>query len=291
MQELQPPSILNIGETGGGKTTAIATLLEAGLKVYLIVTEPTGLESLLDAIQKKKLPIENLHYHVVTPSRADFGGLLEQAKRVSISDFDSLSKQKPSGNRQDSRLLEVIAACKDFTCDRTGQAFGPITSLSDDAAFGIDSLSGLNLMAMDLTIGDKLSAHQGEWGVAMNMLQKFLITCTSDLKCFFFLTAHMEQEQDELTGARKTMVSTLGRKLAPTIPRYFSEVVASYREGQSFYWSTDMMNVVLKRRSLPLGSKLEPSYVPIVNAYRERKKSIQLVTKEAEPEIAKVQAH
>lgn len=274
MSNLQPPAIINVGEPGGGKSWAISTLLEAGLKVFVIITEPTGLDSIIDAIKAKKLPIENLHYKVITPSRADFGGLLDQAGRVAVSDFESLAKQKPSGNRQDSRLLEVIKACKDFKCDRTGQSFGPVTSFSDDVAFGIDSLSGLNLMAMDLTIGDKINAHQGEWGVAMNMLQKFLITCTADLKCFFFLTAHMEQEQDELTGARKAMVSTLGRKLAPVIPRFFSEVVCAYREGQNFYWSTDMMNVVLKRRSLPLGSKLDPSYKPIVEAYRARKKMI-----------------
>lgn len=274
-QKIQPPSVLNLGDIGSGKTTSLVTLALAGLDVFVIITEPTGLDSLLDAFETNKAPIEKLHYKVITPARAEFGDLLEQAKRVSVMDYESLSKQKPQGNRQQSKFLELVASCKDFTCDRTGKAFGSISNLPDTAAFCVDSFSGVSLMAWDLTVGDKVSAHQGEWGVAMNMLSKLVNSWTSNLNCFFVLTSHLEMETDELTGARKQMVSTLGKKLAPTIPRFFSEAVISYREGQSFYWSTDMMGVTLKKRSLPLGSKLKPDYGPIVEAYKKRKQLAQ----------------
>jgi hypothetical protein len=271
MALVQPPSVLCLGDIGSGKTTSLVTLALAGLDVFVIITEPTGLDSLLDAFETNKAPIEKLHYKVITPARAEFGDLLEQAKRVSVMDYESLSKQKPQGNRQQSKFLELVASCKDFTCDRTGTNYGSISNLPDTAAFCVDSFSGVSLMAWDLTVGDKVSAHQGEWGVAMNMLSKLVNSWTSNLNCFFVLTSHLEMETDELTGARKQMVSTLGRKLAPTIPRFFSEAVVAYRKGQNFYWSTDMMGVTLKKRSLPLGSELAPDYRPIVEAYYKRK--------------------
>jgi hypothetical protein len=55
------------------------------------------------------------------------------------------------------------------------------------------------------------------------------------------------------------MVSTLGKKLAPSIPRFFSEVVLATTETKgdqkSYYWSTNEANTILKDRSLPVGGK------------------------------------
>ena len=123
---------------------------------------------------------------------------------------------------------------------------------------------------MDLTIGDKVTAHQGEWGIAMNMIDKLLLTLTSNLQCLFVLTAHIEREMDEVTGGTKLMTSTLGRKLAPKIPRFFSEVVLTSTEGGKYYWNTTSANIDLKHRALPLGQKLNPSFAPIIAAYNQR---------------------
>lgn len=266
------PAILDIGEVGSGKTWTLSSLAAApnNLEVFAIITEPNGLESLLDAWQKKNLPIEKLHWKQITPARIGFEGLITQAKLVAMADQKYLSDQKPTNNRQDARWIELLGTCHNFICERDGKSYGSIASFDANRAVVIDSLSGLNLMAMDVTVGDKATANPGEWGIAMKLLEKFIITLTSSLKCPLVITAHMEKELEENTGLTKIMVSTLGKKLAPTIPRFFSEVVMSYREGSEFFWSTSAANVALKQRSLPIAPKLSADYTPIIQAWRKR---------------------
>lgn len=271
MPAIDPPSVLNIGPTGTGKTHALATLAKAGLDVFVIITEPTGLETLLDVWQKEKIPLEKLHYKVISPSRIGFEGLLQVAKTVSIADFKFLADQKPQGNRKDGQFLTLLSTCTNFVCDRDGKSYGPIQQFSPSCALALDSLSGVNIMAMDLVIGDKTSAHMGEWGVAIKLIEKLLLNLCSNLQCTLIITAHVERETNEITGGQQIMASTLGKKLAPTLPRFFSEVVLSSREGDQFFWSTKAHNVDLKARALPIADKLLPDYTPIIRRYEERR--------------------
>jgi hypothetical protein len=263
---------LLVGETGAGKTHSIRTLLTSGLEVFVIGTEPNYLDTLLDAAGPRSL--DRLHWRSIQPMRVGIKGLQAMVKRISELDFDALSKMRPDSGRASSQLVNVLHTLEDFKDDKTGKSFGSVESWGADRALVVDSLSGLNLMAMDLTIGNKVTAHQGEWGVAMGTLEKLLLNLTSNLQCFFVLTAHLERETDELTQGSKLMPSTLGRKLAPRLPRFFSEVILAYREGGAYFWSTAQTGVVLKHRALPLGAKLEPSFGPIVQAHQTRVASI-----------------
>jgi hypothetical protein len=265
---IQAPSILLVGETGAGKTYAIKTLLEAGLSVFVIGTEPTFLDTLLDATPPSLL--SRLHWRAITPARVGIKGLQDMVKKVTAMDFDALSKMRPDSGRAQAQIIKLLATLEDFRDDRTGESFGPVEAWPATHALVIDSLSGINLMAMDVTIGNKVTAHQGEWGVAMGLIDKLVLNLTSNLRCFFVLTAHLERETDELTQGSKMMPATLGRKLAPRLPRFFSEVVMAYREGKEYFWSTAQTGVVLKHRALPLGAKLEPSFGPIVQAHHRR---------------------
>lgn len=125
-------------------------------------------------------------------------------------------------------------------------------------------------MASDLVKGDKPNMHQGEWGVAMNMIEQLLQTFSSSSKCMFILTAHVDRETNEITGGSNVYAAALGKKLAPKLPRFFSEVVMSYQELGIFYWKTQDSVAALKRRSLPFGQKIEPTYRPIIDAHRRR---------------------
>ena len=270
---IQPPAILLAGESGGGKTFSLSTLIEAGLEVFVISTEPTGIESLIDAVSTKKLPINKLHWKQITPARQGFSDLEKMAEKIGSMTYESLSKLMPQGDRKKSKFIELLSTLNNFVDDKDGKVYGSVDSFDYNCAVVVDSLSGLNLMAMDLAVGDKPTAHQGEWGVAMAALEKLLNSLSSGLRCMFILTAHLEREADELTGGTKLMASALGRKLAPKLPRYFSEVVHAYRTEDKFYWSTSSIHVITKRRVLPLSDKIPPTFQPIVEAYRSRLKS------------------
>lgn len=273
---LKAPSVLLQGPTGTGKSDVAGELAQWVDKLFLIVTEPNGLESVLDGFARRKVSLDKLHYHVIEPSRANFQELETLAKKVSISTHESLTKASP-GSRQGAKLIEVMGVFFNFTCQRTGKAFGNLANRPPTEAVYVDSLSGISSMAWDVTMGDKLTAHQGEWGIAMKLIENAILSWTSNLKCIFVLTAHIERETDDISQGTQVTVSTLGRKLAPKIPRFFSEVVQTSTEGPNFFWNTDLPGVALKHRALPKQAKLPPTFKPIVEKYQERLRQLEAI--------------
>jgi hypothetical protein len=267
---IQPPSVLLEGPTGTGKTDALTTYIEAGLELFVLVTEPTGVDSLLISMERRNLPIEKLHWHHITPATAGFNDLDDIAAKISVLSQDALAKLPPQGDRSKPKWREMLKSLSDFPCDRTSTSYGPVDSWDDSKALVVDSLTGISDMAWSMVVGTKPTAHPGEWQIAMGQIAMWLNRCTSNLKCHFALTAHVSREANEVTGAQQIMTSTLGSKLAPKIPTYFSEVILSRREGEQFFWSNTAFNVDLKKRALPFGDKHIPSFVPIVEAHKRR---------------------
>lgn len=271
LPEPEGSAVLNLGMPGGGKTYCLATLIEAGLDLFVIGTEARFLESLVDAIQAKGLPMDKLHYQLIEPMKASWASLISSAKTINSLSYEALTQikqgiDKPSYG-QFIKLLEALAAFRD---DRTGVVEPPVEQWGPDRALAIDGLSGVNMMAMDLVVGSKPVKAQGEWGVAMDNEERLFHKLTADTKCFFVLNAHVEREKDEVTGGTSVQVSALGSKLAPRFPRFFSEVVLSHRIGTEYWWSTVTPTYALKKRALPLSEKIPPSYVPLVKAWHAR---------------------
>jgi len=167
--------------------------------------------------------------------------------------------------------MEIFSALNDFTCDRTGKKYGDASKWGLDRVLVIDSLSGLSIMARDLAVGAKPIITQPDWGVMMHNLEMFLNACVTGTRCTFVLTAHLEREIDEVSGGQRLMASTLGRKLAPKLPRFFSDVVLCKREGKSFVWDVSVSDVDVKARNLPIGvGNLQQNFKQIVEAWEKR---------------------
>lgn len=282
---LQPPHCLLMGPTGSGKTYSISTLAEAGLEVFVLVTEPTGVDTLLDAWDRKKLDINKLHYSTVAPAAAGWGALKDMATKINLMSYSDLSNVKSGvGKEFMKQFPKLLANCENFCCERDQKSYGDVTSFGPDRALVVDSLSGLSLITMQHTVGFKPSPHQGEWGIAMSATEMLLLKLSSDCGCFFVLTSHIEKEPDEITGMARVTVSTLGRKLAPKIPRFFSEVIRARKDGSGAYkWATQDSEADLKNRALPSSANLDPSFVPVVEAYRRR---VAAITPQTAPPAA-----
>jgi hypothetical protein len=270
---LQPPSVLLEGGSGSGKTSSIVTLLQAGLEVFVIGTEPGFVDSLLDRARVLNVSIDKLHWMSVLPATEGWEALDEMTRVIGTMDFEGVSKLKGVG-KDKTRVpaMKFLNALKDFHDERTGQSYGSFTQFDDTCALAIDSLSGLSIIAWYLTVGNKPTAAPGEWNIAMNYIEALLMKINSDRQCYFILTAHIEKEMDEILGVQKIMTSTLGRKLAPKIPRFFSEVVYSQRTTNvpQFRWSTIDANADLKNRVLPVSNILDQSFVPVVEGHKKR---------------------
>lgn len=261
---LPGPKILLVGATGSGKTHSIRTLVDSGLEVFVVFTEP-GMEVLSD------IPSDKLHWHYIPPSGPDWASMIDSAKKINSLSFKSLAEMPDINKRQYTEFLSLLTVLSDFEDQRTGKRFGPVDSFSiSERALVIDSLSGLNVMAMNLVAGSKPVKSMADWGVSMDNLERLITKLTTDVPCTVVLTAHLERETDETTGGITLMASTLGRKLAPRLPRFFSDVVHCYREGTKFYWSTASVNVDLKARNLDLADKLLPSFGPLLARWKSR---------------------
>ena len=250
-------NVMLVGATGTGKTYALGTLLDAGIQPFIIATEP-GLRSTLgDKLCSGDGPI---HHKTIAAANPEWADMIDSAKKINTMTFEMLAKQSDINKRKYSQFIDVLVACNDFTCDGCGTSFGDVGTWGPERALAIDSLSGLNIMAMNLVVGSKPTKSMSDWGVAMDNLERLLIKLTTATECHFILTAHLEREQDEVTGGVQLMASTLGRKLAPRIPRFFDEVVMCRRDGDKFTWSTTARNVDLKARTLKLAEELPPSF-------------------------------
>lgn len=263
---------LLMGAPGGGKTTSLTTMIEAGIELFVLITDPGGEEALIDAMELKKLPMDKLHWHYVAAASPSWETLMKQAKLINMMGYKALADIKSGIEKNDyQQFMELIKACEDFPCDRTGKTYGPIDKWGTDKCFALDSLSGVNTMALDMMIGAKPTAHMGEYGVSMNALHKFCTKLVADLDCFLVVNAHILKGE-----GLSIIVDVLGTKLAPKFPKDYSDVVLAYREGSDFYWSTSALEVDLKARTLPLSHKLTPSFDQVVTSWKRRKATVEL---------------
>ena len=211
-----------------------------------------------------------LHWHYVPPADPDWSAMLDSARKINTLSFKSLADLRDINKQKYNQFLKVLGALADFPCDRTGRTYGPVDSWGTDRAIVVDSLSGLNLMAMDLVVGSKPVANVGDWGIAMKNLELLINKLCSSTRCWFVLIAHLEREYDEVVGSTQMMASTLGRKLAPRLPRFFSDVIQAVRNGDRFSWDTAAVNVDLKARNLPISSGLAPDFGQIMSAMQRK---------------------
>lgn len=250
------------GVSGSGKTHAIRTLVEAGLEVFVLFTEP-GMEVLAD------IPKEKLHWHYISPASPDFEDMIASATKINTMSFEAITKLPDINKRKYHEFIDVLVTLSDFKDDRTGTSYGAVDSWGPERVLVLDSLTGLSLMAMNLVTGSKPVKSLADWGVAIDNLERLLTKLCVDTKCHFVLISHLERETDEVTGGTSLMASTLGRKLAPKLPRYFSDVIHVVRKADKFVWSTVTSNVDLKARNIALADNLPPSFVPIISSWRK----------------------
>lgn len=250
------------GPTGTGKTYSLRTLCDAGITPFVLFTEP-GMRTLSD------LDCSQLHYRYVPPARPAWKDMIKSAEMINRMDLKSLANLTDINKRKYGQFIEVLNTLASFTCDRCGQNFGAVDEWQTDRAICVDSMSGLNIMAMDLVVGSKPVKSMSDWGIAMDNLERLINNLAANMQCTFVLITHIERETDEVLGGIKLMTSTLGRKLAPRLPRFFDDVVLCEKKGAAFTWSTANSTADLKNRNLPLADKIKPSFVPLIESWKK----------------------
>jgi hypothetical protein len=263
-------NVLVEGPSGTGKTYSLGTLADTGVELFVMFTE-SGLETLLGYWTDRGLEVPpNVHWHVLKRDSMAFGIMADSAHSINTMQQISLHKMEDLNRGKHNQFVTLLRALADFPDDRSGKNFGSVDSWGPDRCLAMDSLTGVNPIAMSLVVGGKPVKSQADWGIAMDQIEKLVRQLTDGCRCHFVLTAHVEREIDQVFGGIKVTVSTLGSKLAPKIPPMFSDVILSYREGTKFLWSTANPLADLKARNLPLADGMQPSFVPIFEKWKSR---------------------
>ena len=263
-------NVLLEGPAGTGKTHALGTLADTGVEVFALFTE-SGVETLLGYWTDRGLPVPpNVHWHVLQRASGSFSTLAAAALQVNTYTDEALYKMSDPNRSKHNQFVGLLTALADFPDDRTGKKFGAVDEWGPDKCLALDSLTGINPIAMSLVIGGKAVKSQRDWGVAQDQIERLLRQLTDGCKCHFVLTAHVEREVDQVFGGVKITVATLGKALAPKIPPMFSDVILSVRDGAKFSWSTANAQADLKARNLPIADGIQPDFKQIINKWISR---------------------
>lgn len=251
--------ILIQGKSGSGKTTTFVEILKnTDLEVFLLFTEP-ALATVKKAIREHNLTEEQLsrlHWASCHAGQVGFKSLQDRAKKINTLSFQSLASLGDIDKQKYDQFYQLLGIFSDYI-DQNGKHFGAVDEWDNTRVLFLDSLSGLNIMAMDLVAGGKPAKNVSDWGIAQDNLRRLIQQLTMGCQCWMILTAHVEQERDEVTGRIELMPATLGKKLAPEIPFFFDEVVFAYTDGKEYLMSNAEDKISVKHRAFPHGGKLK----------------------------------
>lgn len=261
--QIPGPKICLLGDSGTGKTYSLRTLVDAGLHVRCVFTE-ASMETVSD------LPPDKLTWKYVSPIATSWKELRVMSNNVNKFDYDNLTKIADPNKQKHQAWIQLLTSLEEYVDDRTGTNYGAVDDWGTGVVLAIDGLSGLSLMAMQNTVGGKVVRGQNEWQVAQNLVEQFVMNLCVGLRCPVVLIAHEEREANEITGGSTVTVSTLGKKLAPKLPRWFSDILMTKRNADKFTWSSTASGASVKTRLLALRDDLPPSFVPLFAEWKKR---------------------
>ena len=273
-QQLALPGFktLLFGASGDGKTHAIRTLQRAGITPLVLATEP-GMRALAPcdnpgcAVCKETRAAPPIPWTYVPPTAGDLGILLKQAELINTRDqkfLCSINDTARAGNY--NQFSQVLRQVENFT-DSTGRSWGSVPTWNTDRALVVDGLSSLGDMAMDLFVGRRPLYDKSDYQVAQRVVKNLVVYLTCQVRCHVVLIAHLDSGEDSM-GRPKGTVLSVGRKLAPDLPRLFDDMPFAYRETDKFFWSTSKFGMESKGRNLPIKDAMAPDFGASVESWK-----------------------
>lgn len=252
--------VLLQGAPGTGKTFTARSAADAGLDPFVVFTDP-GMETIADDPRIK--------WCYIPPAHNDWASAIDLAKKINTLTPGKIQDMPGINREKNQQFIKILECCNNFV-DHEGKEYGDISTWSTKRILFMDGLTGLSKQSRALTVGQKPTPTQPEWGIMMSNLEGFIDSLVLGLRCHFVLVSHIEMERDEITGSTQIMASTLGRKLAPILPVNFGDVILATRDIDKFYWSPVESRANLKARNLPLKDKQTPSFGPLIENWKKK---------------------
>lgn len=252
-----PIKLINVGDTGAGKSSALLSLAAAGYQVRILDLD-NGMDALIDLMTDPKSPypkhtIENIRWKTITePMRAIGGNFVPKSATVWQRMTEMLENWK--GDERTNADGQRIP-CED--------KLGPVSSWGQDCICALDTLSTAGTAAMNFylmmngALGKKRSSMESmrDIGAAQDMLDKFLqYVFDTSIKCNFILNTHVVFAKEDGKNAEPgydgpifAFPAAIGKALSPKMGKYFNHLLLTKLEGsQRAIYTKGIPNIGLK---------------------------------------------
>lgn len=205
--------LLLIGDSGAGKTGALASLAKAGYNLRILDID-NGLDILANLLKEDKSgALERVEYETITDPMKNMAGKLLPAKATVWI--------------RTSKLLD------NWKTDSSD--LGPISSWTNREVLVLDSLTMLSTAAMNfvLAMNGRLGQQpqQQDWYTAQGYVESLLqMLYDEGVKCNVIMIAHIAYIGEE-NGTMHGYPNTLGKALPPKVGRYFNSILMARRSG------------------------------------------------------------
>lgn len=242
--------LLFVGDSGGGKTGALASLSVAGYNLRIVDTD-NGLDVLRNLLTDPQSP-----YVKADPSAVDrvqYVTLTNPKKNIN-------GKLIPSGATVWPRLAQLLAHWKDGEVD-----LGPITTWTPQEVLVIDTLTTVSTAALDfiLSMNGRLGQRPQlqDWGAGQDLVEQLLQMLYDDsVKCNVIVNCHITYIGEE-NGPLRGYPNTLGKALPPKVGRYFNSILMTKTTGSGSAMRrkilTNTSGVVELKNTAPMRVKAE----------------------------------
>jgi hypothetical protein len=214
--------MLLIGDSGSGKTGALASLAKAGYNLRIMDFD-AGLDVLSNLLRDPRSPygkeaLSRVKFVTLTDAMRTAGGKLIPAKATVW--------QRAIGLLDNWQVKEG---------DKIVEDLGPLVTWTDKDILVIDSLTMLSTAALNfqLSLNGRLGGRveQGDWYAAQQMVEGLLQKLYDDnVKCNVIVISHITYIESD-NGPSHGYPSTLGKSLPPKVGRYFNSVLMAKTTG------------------------------------------------------------
>lgn len=216
-QSNQTTKLLFCGDSGAGKSGALASLAAAGYNLRIMDLD-NGLDVLKNILADPKSP-----YGAEALNRVSFETLTDPMHNAN----GRLIPRRATVWQRAAKLLD--------NWKTESEDFGPITSWTTQEILVIDSLTYLSLAAMNFVLS--LNARLGQqpqlqdWYAAQQLVESLLqMLYDEGVKCNVIVSSHVTYIEGE-NGVSRGYPNTLGKALPPKVGRYFNTILLARSSG------------------------------------------------------------
>ncbi len=265
-------NVLTMGGPGTGKTHSAQTLIKAlrevepDAQMLCVFTEPrwqplvqTGCEG-------------GIHIAYCPPGTGGWDEMLKRSEDITKLPWEAITKKSDPKKSEYKGFIKLLHTFNNFVCRECGKEFGNVTEQRPYDAIWLDSLTGLNSLAMQMVVGGSVSKSLPQFGAAMESEMQVVNQLCYDTQSWFVMVAHLDKTLDEINGGFVINPNALGNKNNGIIATNFDDAILCEREGSKFSWSNFSKGVDTKPGWLPIADTQEPSFAPMVRRWYEASK-------------------